>query len=136
MRIISIGEILWDVIDSNEYLGGAPFNFCAHAVRLGHDVRFVSAVGSDARGRAARARAAQIGVNTEYLGEIEGVETGVSYVSHATDSAVHRLPRPVAYDYVSLTDQQLVVNVVYLIAVSQHEERMGCSEDDAGLLVI
>lgn len=51
MRIVSIGEVLWDVIGDKEYLGGAALNFAAHAARLGHAVFFVSAVGKDERGR-------------------------------------------------------------------------------------
>ena len=31
MKIISVGEILWNVIGRNEHLGGAPFNFAVHA---------------------------------------------------------------------------------------------------------
>lgn len=42
MKIISMGEILWDVLDHEECLGGAPFNFAVDARRLGHDV-FLSA---------------------------------------------------------------------------------------------
>ena len=34
MRIAVIGEILWDVFDDGEKLGGAPFNFAAHAAQL------------------------------------------------------------------------------------------------------
>jgi fructokinase len=30
MRVISIGEVLWDVLEDKEHLGGAPFNFAAH----------------------------------------------------------------------------------------------------------
>ena len=45
MRIVSIGEVLWDVIGDKEYLGGAALNFAAHAARLGHTVFFVSAIG-------------------------------------------------------------------------------------------
>jgi hypothetical protein len=51
MTIVSIGEVLWDVFEEGEKLGGAPFNFSVHASRLGHRVVFVSAVGHDARGR-------------------------------------------------------------------------------------
>jgi fructokinase len=51
MTIVSIGEVLWDVFEEGEKLGGAPFNFRVHATRLGHRVVFVSAVGHDAGGR-------------------------------------------------------------------------------------
>ena len=53
MRIISIGEILWDVYENEEFIGGAPFNFSVHANRLGHEVYFISAVGKDTRGDSA-----------------------------------------------------------------------------------
>ena len=36
MNIISIGEVLWDVFGDTEHLGGAAFNFGAHAKILGH----------------------------------------------------------------------------------------------------
>jgi fructokinase len=42
---------LWDVIGEQEYLGGAPLNFAAHAQKLGHEAFLVSAVGDDDRGR-------------------------------------------------------------------------------------
>lgn len=35
MDVVAFGEILWDVIDGVPHLGGAPFNFAAHAARLG-----------------------------------------------------------------------------------------------------
>ena len=59
MRIVSIGEVLWDVIGGSEYLGGAPLNFAAHAHKLGHEVYLLSAVGEDERGK--RALLASIG---------------------------------------------------------------------------
>ncbi len=67
MRIVSIGEILWDVFGAVDHLGGAAFNFAAHARKLGHDVVFVSAVGDDARGRRALERMAALGLTTNYV---------------------------------------------------------------------
>ena len=61
MKLLSIGEILWDVIGGEEYLGGAPFNLAAHAVRLGDSASLLSAVGSDERGRRAIAMAERLG---------------------------------------------------------------------------
>jgi fructokinase len=52
-RIISIGEVLWDLFPYGERFGGAPANFAYHAARLGAEVTMVSAVGDDARGQAA-----------------------------------------------------------------------------------
>jgi fructokinase len=67
VRIVSIGEVLWDVIGDKEYLGGAALNFAAHAARLGHTVFFVSAVGKDERGRRVLERMAELGLSTRYV---------------------------------------------------------------------
>ena len=105
MRIVSIGEVLWDVIGDKEYLGGAALNFAAHAARLGHTVFFVSAVGKDERGRRVLARMAELGLSTRYVREIETHPTGV--VTVELDSAgVPRftLHHPAAYDAPELTE--------------------------------
>ena len=107
MTIVSIGEILWDLIGGEEFLGGAPFNLCAHLAKLGHDPYFVSAVGRDERGRRATEQATSLGVNTRFLTETDRAPTGISAVTldnggHAT----HNLPRPAAYDFVTLDDGQ------------------------------
>jgi sugar/nucleoside kinase (ribokinase family) len=44
MNVISIGEVLWDLFRDAEHLGGAAFNFSAHAKILGHSVSFISIV--------------------------------------------------------------------------------------------
>lgn len=38
MRILSIGELLWDAIGDQEFLGGAPLNFSVSCHRLGKQV--------------------------------------------------------------------------------------------------
>jgi fructokinase len=107
MRVVSIGEILWDVIGPNEYLGGAPFNICAQLVRLGHEAKLVSAVGDDDRGRRARQELANLGIGDEYVGISREAWTGISeIVLDDSGKATHSLPRPVAYDFVSLDAKQ------------------------------
>ena len=64
MRIVSIGEILWDVIGQNEHMGGAPLNFAAHAQKLGHEVFPLSAVGDDERRRRTLDRLRKRGMST------------------------------------------------------------------------
>lgn len=105
MTIVSIGEILWDVFPDGARLGGAPFNFSAHAARLGERVLFLSATGDDARGREARARAAALGLPSEYIQVVPGADTGT--VSVQLDAAGHpnfTVHRPAAYDRLHLDD--------------------------------
>jgi fructokinase len=105
VRIVSIGEVLWDVIGDKEYLGGAALNFAAHAARLGHTVCFVSAVGKDERGRRVLERMAEIGLSTRYVREVATHPTGVVTVE-LDPAGVPRftIHHPAAYDAPELTD--------------------------------
>jgi len=67
MKIISLGEVLWDILPSREHLGGAPFNFAWHAHNLGHEVCFVSAVGNDQRGNQTLQQMADLGLSAQFI---------------------------------------------------------------------
>lgn len=106
--IVSIGEILWDVFPDAEHLGGASFNFSVHAVRLGNEVAFVSAVSDDERGRTARFRAASLGLDPEFIQVVDGAPTGLVSVRidplGQPDFTIHR---PAAYDLLILDPPRL-----------------------------
>jgi len=102
MRIISAGEILWDIFPDAEHLGGAPFNFAVHAHRLGHEVIFASAVGDDELGRRALARMADLGLSTKFVRVIPDQPTGtvtVTFIDGEPDFVIHR---PAAYDFLEI----------------------------------
>ncbi len=107
MRIVSVGEVLWDVIEGEEHLGGAPFNFAAHATRLGHEVRFISAVGQDERGKRVLERMSALGMDAEFVSTTVGRETGVVTVELKQGQPKFTIHRPAAYDYPRLDEQQL-----------------------------
>ena len=46
-RITAIGEILFDIYPDGKNLGGAPFNFIYHVIKLTGRGNFISAVGND-----------------------------------------------------------------------------------------
>ena len=107
MRIVSIGEILWDVIGPTEYLGGAPLNFAAHARKLGHEVYLVSAVGEDERGRRALQELERLGIASEFVQVIPGKRTGTAEVElDPSGKPMFRIVRPAAYDSVRLAPEQ------------------------------
>ncbi len=109
MKIIGIGEILWDLISGEEHLGGVPFNFAVHATRLGHDVSFVSAVGDDARGNLALAQAERHGLSTALIKRAPGHETGVVDVEISCGGQPgYSIRRPAAYDFPFLSDGEVV----------------------------
>ncbi len=109
MKIVSIGEILWDVIGNDEYLGGAALNFSAHAARLGYTVLFVSAVGNDERGRRALKQMSGMGLPTRFVHTVPTHPTGI--VTVELDSAGQpkfTLHHPAAYDVPELSKSELV----------------------------
>jgi fructokinase len=105
MHLLGVGEILWDVIGDRDYLGGAVFNLCAHAARLGHDVALVSAVGDDARGRRAVEKARELGISTRFIRTVTEAPTGIVTVTvDAQGQPTYVIHRPAAYDFASLAD--------------------------------
>ena len=108
MRIVSVGEILWDVIGDNEYLGGAPLNFAAHAHKLGHEVHPLSGVGADTRGRKALDLLKARGMSTEFVQIVKDKPTGTAEVELDMEGKPSfRIVRSVAYDFVDLSDAEL-----------------------------
>src|SRR6478735_9112641 len=103
MKIVSIGEVLWDILPEAEHLGGAPFNFALHPPHLGHEVCFVSAVGEDPRGDGVLDQLAQSGLSTRFIHRAPDHPTGT--VTVATDSSglpQYQIHRPAAYDFPAL----------------------------------
>jgi len=47
MKILSFGEVLWDIIGEEAHLGGAPLNFAAHSVLCGGQSSMLSRLGID-----------------------------------------------------------------------------------------
>src|SRR3989339_467406 len=76
MKALVFGEILWDVINGNEYIGGAAFNLAAHMSKMGVVSSLVSSVGKDDLGGRALNKAVEIGLDTRYITVQEGLSTG------------------------------------------------------------
>jgi len=103
VKIVAIGEILWDVFPDGERLGGAPLNFAAHAARLGHEVILVSAVGDDPRGYQALREMKRLGLTTDWIRTVFDMPTGEVTVRLDEAGQPHfTIHRPAAYDRVAL----------------------------------
>lgn len=100
MKIVSIGEVLWDILPSAEHLGGAPFNFAWHAHNLGHELCFVSGVGNDQRGNRALEQMLQAGLSTRFIRRVPDHPTGtVTVAMDSLGSPQYAIHRPAAYDF-------------------------------------
>jgi len=101
VKLLSIGEILWDLIGDERHLGGAPFNLAVQARKLGHEVAFVSAVGEEELGRAARAEAERRGIGSAYIAAVREAATGtVTVALDAEGQPAFTIHRPAAYDFI------------------------------------
>jgi len=103
MKIISLGEVLWDILPSREHLGGAPFNFAWHAHNLGHEVCFVSAVGNDQRGSQTLEQMADLELSAQFVRRVPDYPTGTVTVTLDSLGLPHYvIHRPAAYDFPAL----------------------------------
>lgn len=106
--IICFGEILWDVLPSGRFPGGAPFNVAYHLHRLGARVVLASAVGSDGLGRELLERLAAWGIDTGSVTLSTALPTGtVEAVLSASGDARYRIAAPVAWDSIAVDGELL-----------------------------
>jgi fructokinase len=108
VRILAIGEILWDVFDHAETLGGAPLNFSAAAQRLGNQVALATGVGDDLLGNRAIESMKALGLSIQFAQVLAGKDTGTAVVT--TDSegnATYFIQRPAAFDEYDLDEAHL-----------------------------
>ena len=102
MKILSFGEIIWDVYSDGAFIGGAPLNLAAHAALQGADAWAVSAVGDDELGKKAFAKVKELGVKTEYIG-ISDKTTGKCLVTLDENSIPsYNVLENTAYDYIDV----------------------------------
>jgi len=74
--IITIGEIVWDILDQREVLGGAPLNTAFHLAQLGQEVNCISRVGDDALGTATLVQIAKLGLAAHFIQRDPELPTG------------------------------------------------------------
>ncbi len=79
--IAGIGELLWDVLENSEELGGAPVNFVYHVAALGAEGIPISTIGLDERGKKSVAALQRGNMRTDALSVTENYDTGYVYAS-------------------------------------------------------
>ena len=106
-KILSLGEVIWDVYPHKSTLGGAPLNFAAHVALCGAESTLISAVGRDSLGEKALEALGTLGVNRQYVAQ-NGFATGQCLVTLDEEGIPHyRVLREVSYDHILLEDEEL-----------------------------
>ncbi len=119
MKVLSFGEILWDVYPNEKYLGGAPLNFAAHLAKHGEDVAMLSAVGQDVPGKEAKEQVSAWGISTEYIAELSDKQTGCCLVTLNEQKVPgYNLLQDVAYDYIPCPKGEESFDVLYFGTLS------------------
>ena len=107
MKLLSYGEIIWDIYGANERtLGGAPLNFAAYTALFDNTVWLASSVGDDALGIKALEQIKALGIKTEYISTIKGKATGQCCVSLDKNRVpTYNILQDVAYDRILLPEK-------------------------------
>ncbi len=107
MKLLSFGEIIWDVYSQDKQtLGGAPLNFAAYAAMLGSNVYLASSVGTDELGKKAIEQIKELGLNTEYISTADKKTTGQCLVTLDQNGVPsYNILEDVAYDRIRLPDK-------------------------------
>jgi len=104
MKILSFGEIIWDVYPDKAVIGGAPLNFAAHCVKCGAEGYILSAVGNDELGDKALDELSRLGVSAELVSRVER-PTGTCLVTlNEKRIPSYNLISDVAYDFIEFSD--------------------------------
>ena len=107
MKVLSFGEIVWDIYPAEKHIGGAPLNFSAHFGKLGGEAYMLSSVGDDDLGRSALSFMKEQGVHTDHVSVLREKETGKCLVTlNEQGIPKYDLLCDVAYDEIRKPDLQ------------------------------
>jgi fructokinase len=99
-KIISFGEVLWDLFPDGARFGGAPANFAIHAALQGSEVHILSSVGTDTRGVKARQIMESLGVQVRYLQSNHAATGAVRVTLDAAGKPTYCIEQHAAWDSV------------------------------------
>ena len=105
--VLSLGELLWDMLPSGKRAGGAPVNFAYHAKMNGADGWSISAVGEDALGDELLAEAEKAGIHS--IIQRNAWPTSTVEVSLKNGIPEYTIVQGVAWDHLLLTRQLIEV---------------------------
>ena len=111
-EVVTIGELLWDMLPGGPRLGGAHGNLALACARLGRTAVLVSAVGDDPLGREATATLRAEGAGTRFSDALvqttaEAPTGTVSVTLDVAGQPRYGISAPAAWDFIEATSQAL-----------------------------
>ena len=128
MKVISFGEILFDIIEGENYLGGAPLNFAAHLAKQEVESYIFSRVGEDALGKKAFKQIKETEVKTAFIQLDRQHPTGTVPVVIKDGQPNYTINKNVAYDYIDFKESEpafenMDFDVLYFGTLAQRNEQ-------------
>ncbi len=108
MKSLCFGAVLWDLIEGEEHLGGAPFNLAVHLRRLGFDSYMVSSIGADDRGDRIRDEILRHRIDDTWVKQDPDHPTAIVTVNiDAAGHSTYVIHEDVASDHIELTEDDV-----------------------------
>ena len=99
--VVALGELLWDMLPSGKRAGGAPTNFCYHAMKNGADGYAVSALGEDSLGDELEGEIKKAGI--KHVIKRNAYPTGTVEVHLNEGIPTYDIVKDVAWDHIPFT---------------------------------
>ena len=116
--IVCFGEILWDILPSGSFPGGAPLNVAYHLRKLGNPVTLITRFGLDEEGKKLVTLIDGYAIGTEYFQVDTEWPTGkVLGTVHENHEVRYDILRPVAWDFIEWSNElgELAAGAPYLV---------------------
>jgi fructokinase len=105
VKVLSVGEILWDVFPDKEIIGGAPFNLAVHLCALGGNAYIFSRIGCDRRGEQAAEQVRIKNVSSKFLQVDSQKPNGTAHVTFTSPGiASYHAPADVSHNFIAVDD--------------------------------
>jgi len=129
LKVVGLGEVLWDLLPERTCLGGAPANFAYITTLLGDQGIVASRVGEDSRGVEALGRMEELGLDISYVQTDRGHPTGTVNVKlDEKGQARFEIAQPVAWDFLEWTpDWQHLAETADAVCFGSLAQRSGKS---------
>lgn len=99
--VVALGELLWDMLPAGKRAGGAPANFCYHAMKNGADGYAISALGEDDLGDELENEVNKAGI--KHLIKKNAYPTGTVEVHLHEGIPTYDIVKDVAWDHIPYT---------------------------------
>ena len=108
VKVIAIGEVLMDIFPGYERIGGAPFNFAYHLLKMDVPVCLITRIGQDSLGQRIANLMELNGFDLQFVQRDEHHQTGkVNVTLNSQGNPTFDILADMAYDYIEVNDDIL-----------------------------